>query len=81
MLGTLRPLGPGDHIEQATILAEERSERAADRLRLKLAMIDHARAAGALLSSPLGKIHRVMDDGRIPPDNPFANRADVLGSI
>ena len=33
------------------------------------------------LSSPLGKIHRVMDDGRIPADNPFANRPDALGSI
>lgn len=33
------------------------------------------------LSSPLGKIHRVMDDGRIPPDNPFVNRAGALGSI
>jgi glucose/arabinose dehydrogenase len=33
------------------------------------------------LSSPLGKIHRVMDDGRIPPDNPFVNQAGALGSI
>ncbi len=33
------------------------------------------------LASPLGKIHRVMDDGRIPPDNPFVNRAGALGSI
>jgi glucose/arabinose dehydrogenase/galactose mutarotase-like enzyme len=33
------------------------------------------------LSSPCGKIHRVLDDGRIPPDNPFANRPGALGSI
>jgi aldose sugar dehydrogenase len=33
------------------------------------------------LSSPCGKIHRVMDDGSIPPDNPFVGRADALGSI
>jgi glucose/arabinose dehydrogenase/galactose mutarotase-like enzyme len=33
------------------------------------------------LSSPLGKIHRVMDDGRIPPDNPFVNTPGALGSI
>jgi glucose/arabinose dehydrogenase/galactose mutarotase-like enzyme len=33
------------------------------------------------LSSPLGKIHRVMDDGSIPPDNPFAHRPGALGSI
>jgi glucose/arabinose dehydrogenase len=33
------------------------------------------------LGSPLGKIHRVMDDGRIPPDNPFVGRAGALGSI
>ena len=33
------------------------------------------------LTSPLGKIHRVMDDGRIPPDNPFVNRGGALGSI
>ena len=33
------------------------------------------------LASPLGKIHRIFDDGRIPPDNPFVNRAGALGSI
>ena len=33
------------------------------------------------LASPLGKIHRVFDDGRIPPDNPFASRPGALGSI
>src|SRR6185312_9156850 len=33
------------------------------------------------LASPCGKIHRVLDDGRIPPDNPFANRPGALGSI
>lgn len=33
------------------------------------------------LASPLGKIHRIMDDGRIPPDNPFVGRAGALGSI
>ena len=33
------------------------------------------------LSSPLGKIHRVMDDGSTPPDNPFVNQAGAVGSI
>ena len=33
------------------------------------------------LASPLGKIHRVLDDGRIPPDNPFVNRPGALGSV
>jgi len=33
------------------------------------------------LSSPLGKIHRVMDDGRIPSDNPFVKQPGALGSI
>lgn len=33
------------------------------------------------LRSPGGKIHRVLDDGRIPPTNPFVNRPDALGSI
>jgi len=33
------------------------------------------------LASPLGKIHRVLDNGRIPLDNPFAGRPGALGSI
>ena len=33
------------------------------------------------LRSPLGKIHRVMDDGSIPPDNPFAKQDGAIGSI
>ncbi len=33
------------------------------------------------LSSPFGKILRVTADGRIPPDNPFVNRPDALGSV
>jgi aldose sugar dehydrogenase len=33
------------------------------------------------LSSPLGKIHRVNDDGTIPRDNPFVNTPNALGSI
>ena len=33
------------------------------------------------LSHPNGKIHRVMDDGRIPPDNPFVHRAGAIPSI
>ena len=33
------------------------------------------------LKNPLGKIHRVNDDGSIPKDNPFANRPDALESI
>ena len=33
------------------------------------------------LSNPLGKIHRVNDDGTIPKDNPFANRPDAFPSI
>lgn len=33
------------------------------------------------LASPCGKIHRVMDDGRIPPDNPFVNQTGAWPSI
>jgi glucose/arabinose dehydrogenase/galactose mutarotase-like enzyme len=33
------------------------------------------------LASPLGKIHRVFDDGRIPPDNPFVKTPGALGSV
>lgn len=33
------------------------------------------------LSSPLGKIHRVNDDGTIPKDNPFVNTPNALPSI
>ncbi len=33
------------------------------------------------LGSPLGKIHRVFDDGRIPPDNPFVGRPGAVESI
>jgi glucose/arabinose dehydrogenase len=33
------------------------------------------------LSNPLGKIHRVNDDGSIPKDNPFVGRAGALPSI
>ncbi len=38
-------------------------------------------AAAQEISSPLGKIHRVFDDGRIPPDNPFVGRAGACESI
>ena len=33
------------------------------------------------LASPLGKIHRVNDDGSIPADNPFVGRKDVFPSV
>ena len=33
------------------------------------------------LRSPLGKIHRVLDDGRIPPDNPFVNQPGAWPSV
>ena len=33
------------------------------------------------LSSPCGKIHRVFDDGRIPPDNPFVGQPKAWPSI
>jgi len=32
-------------------------------------------------ASPLGKIHRVLDDGRAPADNPFIGRPGVWPSI
>lgn len=31
--------------------------------------------------SPLGKVHRVFADGRIPPDNPFAREAGACASV
>ena len=33
------------------------------------------------LGDPLGKIHRVNDDGTVPKDNPFVNRAGAVPSI
>ncbi len=33
------------------------------------------------LSKPTGKVHRVNDDGSVPKDNPFVNRAGAIGSI
>jgi glucose/arabinose dehydrogenase len=33
------------------------------------------------LSSPLGKIHRVNDDGSVPKDNPFVNTPNAVPSI
>jgi glucose/arabinose dehydrogenase len=33
------------------------------------------------LSRPNGKIHRILDDGRVPAQNPFVGRARALGSI
>ena len=33
------------------------------------------------LSSPLGKVHRVNDDGSVPPDNPFVGQEGALATI
>jgi glucose/arabinose dehydrogenase len=33
------------------------------------------------LLSPCGKIHRILPDGKIPADNPFAARADACPSV
>lgn len=33
------------------------------------------------LANPMGKIHRVYDDGRIPADNPFVDSAEAIASI
>lgn len=33
------------------------------------------------LDTPLGKIHRVNDDGSVPADNPFVRRPGAVGSI
>lgn len=33
------------------------------------------------LSSPLGKVHRVNDDGSVPKDNPFVKTPGAVGSI
>src|SRR5262249_14415747 len=33
------------------------------------------------LTSPLGKVHRVNDDGTVPKDNPFVNTPGDVGSI
>jgi len=33
------------------------------------------------LSKPLGKIHRINDDGTVPPDNPFYSRPNAVKSI
>lgn len=33
------------------------------------------------LTRPNGKVHRVFDDGRIPPDNPFVGASNAIASI
>jgi glucose/arabinose dehydrogenase len=33
------------------------------------------------LSRPNGKVHRILDDGRVPDDNPFAHRTGALPTI
>jgi glucose/arabinose dehydrogenase len=33
------------------------------------------------LGNPNGKIHRVLDDGAVPPDNPFVKTPGALGTI
>ncbi len=33
------------------------------------------------ITRPNGKVHRIFDDGRIPPDNPFAGRSDAFPTI
>jgi glucose/arabinose dehydrogenase len=33
------------------------------------------------LSRPNGKVHRVLEDGGVPPDNPFVGRAGALATI
>jgi glucose/arabinose dehydrogenase len=33
------------------------------------------------ITRPNGKIHRVFDDGRIPPDNPFVGNSNAIPSI
>ena len=38
-------------------------------------------AAAQDLSSPLGKVHRVHDDGFVPDDNPFVGRPGALPTI
>ncbi len=43
---------------------------------------DHGKPESAQdLTQPTGKIHRIFDDGRIPPDNPFVKTPGALGSI
>jgi glucose/arabinose dehydrogenase len=43
---------------------------------------DHGAMADAQdLSKPLGKIHRVNDDGSAPKDNPFVGKAGALATI
>jgi glucose/arabinose dehydrogenase len=33
------------------------------------------------LTRPNGKVHRIFDDGRIPPDNPFVGRSNAFATI
>ena len=43
---------------------------------------DHGKPESAQdISQPTGKVHRIFDDGRIPPDNPYAKTPGADGSI
>ena len=33
------------------------------------------------MTRPNGKVHRINEDGSIPNDNPFVDRADAIKSI
>jgi glucose/arabinose dehydrogenase len=41
----------------------------------------NGRMAVQELDNPIGKIHRLHDDGRLPKDNPFVNEAKAIKSI
>jgi glucose/arabinose dehydrogenase len=41
----------------------------------------HDMQASQNLASPLGKIHRINEDGSVPADNPFVKTPGALGSI
>jgi glucose/arabinose dehydrogenase len=50
--------------------------------RLYFSLGDRGRQdAAQTLASPWGKIHRVMDNGQVPPDNPLASRAGAMKTI
>ena len=44
-------------------------------------MEEHATGQAQNLAVPVGKVHRLFADGRVPPDNPFASRTGAWASV
>jgi glucose/arabinose dehydrogenase len=68
-------VGGGNHFGSRLVFARD------GRLFVTLGERSHRRSDAQDLGNHLGKIVRLEDDGRVPPDNPFATRAGARPEI